>query len=104
MAKFAFNNSVNRFGFTPFRAVLGYDPQLVNINHNTEPSSLVAEVWLSKMEQVHQEIIDLLRKDKAQQAQRDNVDKAWKFQAGDQVLVDGRNLTIKEGTRKLSDC
>ena len=103
MAEFAFNNSVNRFGFTPFRAVLGYDPQLVNINHNTEPSSLAAEAWLSKMEQVHREIFDLLRKDKAQRAQRDNVDKARKFQAGDQVLVDRRNLTIKEGTRKLSD-
>ena len=53
------------------------------------------------MEQVHWEIFDLLRKDKAQRAQRDNVDKARKFQTGDQVLVDRRNLTIKEEVRVL---
>ena len=55
------------------------------------------------MEQVHDEIFELLRKDKAQREQRDNVDKARKFQAGDQVLVDRLNLNIKEGTRNLSE-
>ena len=53
MAEFTYNNSVNRNGFTPFRAVLGYDPQIIHINRNMGPSSLSAEAWLGRMETVN---------------------------------------------------
>ena len=55
------------------------------------------------MEKVHREIYSLLRKEKSQRMQRGPQDKSRKFKAGDMVLVDRRNLTIKDGTRKLSD-
>ena len=60
MAEFAYNNSVNRHGLTPFRAVLGYDPQIIYINRNMEPSSLSSEAWLGRIETVNREIYGLL--------------------------------------------
>ena len=103
MAEFAYNNSVNRHGFTPFRAVLSYDQQVIHINRNMEPSSLSAEAWLWRMETVHREIYGLLRQEMSQRAQRSAMDKSRKFNIGDMVLVDHRNLTVKDGIRKLSD-
>ena len=56
MAEFEYNNLVNRHGFIPFHTVLGYDPQIIHIYRNMEPSSLSAEAWLGRMETVHREI------------------------------------------------
>ena len=103
MSEFAYNNSVNRNGFTPFRAVLGYDPQVIHINRNMEPSSLSAEAWLGRMETVNRDFYGLLRQEMSQRVKQSAVDKSRKFNTGDMVLVDRCNLTVKDGVRKLSD-
>ena len=103
MAEFAYNNSVNRHGYTPFRAVLGYDPTTIHLAKNEESKSLAAEAWLARMENVHREIHQLLRQEKKARASKAPPGKAREFEIGEQVLVDRRNLTIREGTRKLSD-
>ena len=103
MAEFVYNNSVNCHGLTPFRAVLSYDPQIISINRNMEPSSLSAEAWLGRMEKLNREIYGLLCQEMSQRAQRSAVDKSRKFNTGVMVLVDHHNLTVKDGVRKLSD-
>ena len=52
---------------------------------------------------VHREIYRLQLQEMSQLAQRSAVDKSRRFNTGDMVLVDRRNLTVKDGVQKLSD-
>ena len=79
----------------------GFDPRSAHINNDNDVKSPAAEEWLDRMIAVHNQIHDTLKRINDRRSKL-FTEKSQEYEVGDRVLVDRRNLRIKEGIRALS--
>ena len=100
MAEYAYNSTAAIHGYSPFRLLYGFDPRTIYVN-NDEVRSPAAEEWLDCMVAVYNQIHDILKRINDRRSKL-SMEKSREYAIGDKVLVDRRNLHIKEGNRALS--
>src|SRR6187402_2230712 len=100
LAEFSHNSTATTHGYSPFRSLYGFDPRTIHVSD--EPTaSPAAKEWLDRMTAVHNDIHNTLKHINSKRSGL-SLDKARTYNPGDKVLVDRRNLTIKEGNRSLT--
>ena len=100
LAEFAYNSTKASHGYSPFQAMYGWDPQVIHLT-NHQVAAPAAEEWLDRMISVHNQIHHTLRRINDKRS-KISTEKSRQYHEGDKVMVDRRNLAIKDGTRSLS--
>ena len=108
MPEFAYNSSPQSVTkLSPMFSLYGFEPRGILVNNNSEMTSPAAEDWLYRITTVHNQIhatLKTVNDCRSELSQRLDGKEARKYQVGDMVLVDRRNLTIPDrGKKVLSD-
>ena len=100
MAEFTYNSTSTTHGYSPFRSLYAFDPRTIHVSDEHTASPTVEE-WLDRMTAGYNDIYNILKHINAKRSGL-SLDKVSTYYPGDKVLVDRRNLTIKEGNRSLT--
>ena len=101
MVEYTYNSTAAIHGYSPFRSLYGFDPRSVHLTNDSEVKSPAAEEWLDCMVAVYNQIHDTLKRINDRRSKL-STEKSREYAVGDRVLVDRRNLHIKEGIKALS--
>lgn len=105
-AEFAYNNSRQSLsGMTPFKALMGYDPQLAKSARDAPPGEGVPSAIerVKKIIHLRDHLMSRLRVARESQAKYYNAKhQPRSYNVGDLVLLSTKNLQLKEPKKKLS--
>jgi hypothetical protein len=105
MAEYAYNNSVtSATGMSPFYANYGFHPR-TNWPTQVVGRNLQSEVYTHWLEQTHEAVRDQLKRTRERMNRYFDERKLEgpKFQVGDKVLLNGKDLNTKRPSKKLDD-